>query len=318
MSPRRRFGKKLFRSLLPIVLVLVLALVAVLASIVYGVTRPPRRPYLVTPQTFRDISGTVLRVSDETWSNNDGTRARGWLLRGAEGAPAVIFLHRYGADRSWLFNLGVKLNEAADFTILWPDLRGHAENPAVKYTTFGGQESDDVLAALTYLRSLKTPGGGKLIGNRIGLYGVELGAYTALLASPRESEVRVLVLDSIPRSADELLRNVVHDRYNLDYNFLHKLVGTATRLYLMKTHKGTPSCELAASLKDQRVLLLSGADAGYLRESTQALASCFPIRENVEVKTDLPLSGFRLASATGEQGEGYDRGVIEFFDTNLR
>jgi pimeloyl-ACP methyl ester carboxylesterase len=239
-------------------------------------------------------------------------------LRGAEGAPAVIFLHRYGADRSWLFNLGVKLNEAADFTILWPDLRGHAQNPDVKYTSFGGKESDDVLAAIAYLRSLKTPGGSKLIGNKIGLYGVELGAYAALLAAPKENEVRVLVLDSIPRSGDELLRNVVRDRYELDYNFLHKLVRSATRVYLMSSYNGTASCELAATLKDQRVLLLSGPDAGYLRESTNALASCFPLRENVEVKTDLPLSGFRLASATGEQGEGYDRGVIEFFDTNLR
>ena len=318
MSPRRRFGKKLIKSLLPILLVLALALVAVLGFIVYGVTRPPRRPYLVTPQAFRDISGPVIRVSDETWTNTDGTRARGWLLRGGEGAPAVIFLHRYGADRSWLFNLGVKLNEATDFTILWPDLRGHGQNPLVKYTAFGGLESDDVIAAVGYLRSLKTSTGRKLIGNKIGLYGVELGAYAALLTAPKDNEVSVLVLDSIPRGADGLLRAVVSDRYELDNNLLHNLVQTATRLYLMKGYQNTPSCELAATLNTQRVLLLSGSDAGYLRESTNALAQCFQAKENLEVKTDLPLSGFRLASATGEQGEGYDRGVIEYFDKTLR
>jgi hypothetical protein len=46
--------------------------------------------------------------------------------------------------------------------------------------------------------------------------------------------------------------------------------------------------------------------------------NCFPVPANVETRTDLPLSGFSLPSATGEQGEAYDRVVIEFFDTNLR
>src|SRR5262245_60458377 len=137
MAPRRRIGKKLLKSLLPIVLVLALALVVSIGSIVYSVTRPPRRAYLVTPQGLSQISAIASRVVDESWTNRDGTKARGWLLRGAEGAPAVIFLHRYGADRSWLFNLGLKLNEAADFTVLWPDLRGHGENPPVNATTFG-------------------------------------------------------------------------------------------------------------------------------------------------------------------------------------
>jgi hypothetical protein len=52
-----------------------------------------------------------LKVTDETWTTRDGRRSRGWLLKGAEGAPAVVLLHRYGGDRSWLFNLGVKINE---------------------------------------------------------------------------------------------------------------------------------------------------------------------------------------------------------------
>jgi hypothetical protein len=80
----------------------------------------------------------------------------------------------------------------------------------------------------------------------------------------------------------------------------------------------TNACEIAQSLKDQRVLLLSGADAGYLISSTASLKSCFPNQSNVEIRTDLPLSGLNLPSATGEQGEGYDRIVIDYFDRYLR
>lgn len=318
MAPRRRIGKKLIKSLLPIFLVLALALVVSVGAIVYGVVHPPRRAYLVTPEAFRQISGPVLKVTDETWTNRDGTTARGWLLRGDESAPAVVFLHRYGADRSWLFNLGVKLNEAAGLTILWPDQRGHGLSPPVSSTTFGAKESEDLLSSLDFLRRQKTSSGKRLIGNRIGLYGVELGGYAALRAAPEENEVTALVLDSIPSGPDELLRAAVHYNYDLDNNLLQYLTRVGTRVYLLGKYTSNSSCELARRLTSQRVLLLSGPDAEYLRASTESLAPCFPNTTNPEVKTDLPLTGYRLASATGEQGEGYDRRVIDFFYRNLR
>src|ERR1051326_9239150 len=121
MPPRRRIGKRLIKSFLPIVLVIGLAVVGSLSYIVYCVSRPPKRPYVVTPDSFSQISGRALKVTDETWTTQDGRRSRGWLLKGAEGAPAVVLLHRYGGDRSWVFNLGVKINETTNFTILWPD-----------------------------------------------------------------------------------------------------------------------------------------------------------------------------------------------------
>lgn len=317
MAPPRRFGKKIFKSFLPILLILVVALIVALAVIVSGITRPPQRSYLVTPQTFSQISGTALKVTDENWRNRDGTMARGWLLRGAEGAPAVIFLHRYGGDRSLLFNLGIKINEANNYTILWPDLRGHGMNPAVKWTSFGNREGDDVLAALDFLRGLKSDGRSRLIGERVGIYGVELGAYAAMWAANKNANVQVLVLDSVPRDADELINAAVIGDVNVNNKALLSLARVATRVYFLGHYENKSSCELAASLGDRRVLLLAGADDGYLRDSTKSLESCVQNRANLESKTDLPLTGFTLPSATGEQGEGYDRPVIDFFVKNL-
>jgi pimeloyl-ACP methyl ester carboxylesterase len=318
MALPRRFGKKLLKSLLPILLVLALAVVIALASIIYGITRPPRRAYLVTPQAFSQISGPGLKVTDETWPNRDGTTARGWLLKGTQGAPAVIFLHRYGADRSWLFNLGVKLNEAANFTILWPDLRGHGLNPPVDRTAFGTREGSDVLAALDFLRSLKGASGNQLVGDHSGFYGVELGAYAALHAALHDTGVRVLVLDSVPRDPDELVRAALRDNVGVDNKVLRYLTRGATRIYFLGRYENTAVCEMAASLKGQHVLLLSGEDAGYLHDSTVAFEKCFQNPAELEAKTDLPLTGLDLPSATGEQGEGYDRLVIDFFDKHLR
>lgn len=318
MPPRRRFGKRLIKSLLPIALVIVLAVVGALSFIVYCVSRPTQRPYVVTPDSFSRISGRALKVSDETWTNLDGRQARGWLLKGAEGAPAVVLLHRYGGDRSFLFNLGVKINDATNFTILWPDMRGHGESPLINWTSLGGREGDDVLAALNYLRSLKLENQKTLVGESFGVYGVELGAYSALKAARNESQIKVLVLDSVTKSSSDLLRTAISNCVGIDNSLINYFTRIGMKIYLLGAYDNTNACDFASGIRDQRVLLLSGAEAGNLRDATASLQSCFPVPTNVETRTDLPLSGFSLPSATGEQGEAYDRIVIEFFARNLR
>src|ERR1043166_7234989 len=277
MSPRRRAGRKILAAFLPIILIFLLALAALTGWLVYGVTHPPRRAYLVTPEKFASLSDRGLKATEETWANRDGTRARGWLVRGAEGAPAVVLLHRYGADRSWLLNLGVKLNETTNMTVLLPDLRGHGEQPPVLSTSLGTLEADDVLAALDFLRGLKTPQGRALVGDSVGLYGVELGAYAALEAARSDKGVRALALDSVPDNPDMILASAVKDRARL-----------GTRLSFPGHYKNDSSCPLAESLGDRRALLLSGDDAGPLRLTTEALERCFPSTATVEPQPDLP------------------------------
>src|SRR6266550_5815795 len=183
MSRHRIVARKLLKALLPIVLLIVLAIVAVCAWLVYGITRPPRAAYRVTPQSFSRVTGPVIKGTDVKWKNHDGTEARGWLIKGADEAPAVILLHGYGDDRSWLLNLAVKLNETTNFTVLWPDLRGHGENPPVNRTMLGAVDGDDLRAAIEYLHTLKTSAGKPQVSGAVGVYGVELGAYAALNAA---------------------------------------------------------------------------------------------------------------------------------------
>ena len=317
MARRRRFGKKLFKALVPILLIVVVATAIALGSIVYGITRPPRQSYLVTAQSFSQISGSALKVTDEAWRNRDGSAARGWLLRGAEGAPAVVLLHRYGGDRSWLFNLGIKINETTNFTVLWPDLRGHGVNPPVSYSGFGSLEGDDLVAAVDFLRTVKGYSQRPLVGEAIGAYGVELGAYAALSAASHDPRVKVLVLDSVPSNPDDLVNASVISDVGVNNPVLLALARLATRIYFLGRYENKSSCELAKKIRTQRVLLLAGADNNALRDSTVSVVKCFPNPDNLETKLDLPLTGFTSSSATGEQGEGYDRPVIDFFNKSL-
>ena len=275
MPPRRRIGKRLIKSLLPIALVVVLAVVGAFSFVIYCVTRPTKRPYVVTPESFSRISGRAIKVTDETWPTRDGRSARGWLLKGAEGAPAVVLLHRYGGDRSWLFNLGVKINEATNFTILWPDLRGHGENPPIRWSSLGEREGDDLLDALHYLLSLKSENQKPLVKeSSFGVYGVELGAYTALKTIREEAPLKVMVLDSVVSSPSELLNTAVASCVGIDNSVVQSFSRLAMKMYLLGNYDDTSACSYAHSVnKQQRVLLLSGAEAGKLRDATASLQS---------------------------------------------
>ncbi|HXT61521.1 MAG TPA: alpha/beta hydrolase [Pyrinomonadaceae bacterium] len=313
MAPRRVINR-LLRTFLPIVGIILVAVASVSAWIVYSTTRPPRAKYLITPQTFP--SGPIARASDVTWPNHDGTQARGWLIKGDDGAPAVILLHRYGADRSWLLNMAVKLNESTGFTVLWPDLRGHGEKPPVNWSLFGAIEGDDVTAAIDYLHTLKTTEGKPQTG-LMGVYGVELGAYAALDAAKRYPEVRALAVDSVPASPDEVMRAATGKQIGMSNSFFQILGRWGMKVYSAGKYQNTPACELARALHNEKVLLLSGTANDTWRGSTLELAGCF-VGGNVETKKDLPITGGGLDAATGEQEEAYDRPIIEFFKTTLK
>jgi pimeloyl-ACP methyl ester carboxylesterase len=165
---------------------------------------------------------------------------------------------------------------------------------------------------------LKTPQGRPLAGERVGIYGVELGAYAALQAARQNANVRALVLDSVPDAPDEVLRAAIKAHTGFDNDALGLLAGLGMRAYLLGRFENRAACTVAETLGDRRVLLLSGEDAGPLRLSTETLVKCFPAHANAESQTNLPLTGITLASASPEQGELYDRRVIEFFDRTLR
>nr|MBA2341594.1 hypothetical protein [Pyrinomonadaceae bacterium] len=151
-----------------------------------------------------------------------------------------------------------------------------------------------------------------------GLYGVEMGAYAALAAAGNNDTVRALVLDSVPAAPDVLLRSGVRNVTGFDSALVNGFARGAAQIYYLGRYHNTPSCQLAAPITERRVLLLTGEPAGELRTSTTALATCFPPNTKVELQNALPLTGYNFTSATSEQGETYDRRVIEFFDAALR
>lgn len=310
---KKSIWRKLFASFLrlvfPAILLVVVALVAVAVWLVHRAAEPPRAAYLVTPESLSEFTRNKVKISEETWQNKDATASRGWLLRGGENAPGVVLLHRYGADRSWLLNLGVRLNEATGFTVLIPDQRGHGATPAVKWSGFGGVEGEDLAAAVQFLRNQKTSG-------RIGVYGVEMGALAAVFGAGEERAIQALALDSVPDSSEDVLENIVKARTSVAGEFAYQIACRGTTLYYPKAFRHDSMCDAARQLENRKILLLAGKDAPALQESTVQLGGCLP--KGTQLKTDLPISGFNLINAaTSRQQEDYDQIVINFFRSAL-
>ena len=318
MAVTKRLFKSFSRLLLPIVLLLIGSLIASAIFLAQKASIAPKSTYLVTPEKYGQLSSRGAQITDETWQNADGSTARGWLLRGSSGAPAVILLHAYAADRSYVLNLGVKLNEATDFTILMPDQRGHGDTPHVKQTSFGGCETADALAAIKFLRGLKPDGQTALVGQNIGIYGTEMGALAAVFAARKDESIKSLVLDSVPNGSDELQARATIKRYPFASFITARVAQLGTYLYYYDgCYRRDSACDVAKTLNNRQVLLLAGADAPDFQTSTTTLSRCFPNSTKIQTKTDLNPSGFNITNASLEQSEAYAEYVISFFKQSL-
>jgi pimeloyl-ACP methyl ester carboxylesterase len=313
----KRLFKSVLRLVLPIILLLVLSSLSASLWLVHTSARVEPNTYLVTPAKYGLLSARGAQVTDEKWANKDGSMARGWLLRGSENSPAIILLHKFGADRSYELNLGVKLSEATNYTVLMPDLRGHGEGPMTETSTFGQHETDDTLAAVEYLRSLKTQDGVPLVGSKIGIYGIELGALVALRAASKDPSIAALALDSVPTDSQQVISNAVEHRFPFGSMVTARLAGIGAPIYFYNgsgSFGDAPACETGKMVLDRKVLLLAGVDAPMLQASTTKLGRCIQSGGiNVETKYDLSPSGYSIMNASIDKAQDYEQRVIDFF-----
>ncbi len=318
MSTSTRLFKSIARLLLPALLLIVIAVAGSAVFLVYSTARPLKTRYLVTPDKYGQLSSRAAQVTEESWSNKDGSSSRGWLLRGSDNAPAVILYHKYGADRSHVLNLGVKLNESTNFTVLMPDLRGHGENPSVQNGSFSGCEAEDASSAVEYLKNLKNQNQIGLVGKNIGLFGVEMGALVAISLASKEQTIKAIALDSVPQDSDGLLTAAVNKRYPFASFATAKLAKLGTRFYFFDgCYKREPACDTARGIENRNIMLLAGVDAQDFQDSTTKLSKCFPVSNKSENKLDLSPSGFSITNASMEQSEAYDQRLIDFFRNSL-
>ena len=111
----------------------------------------------------------------------------GWWTDTKQGLPVVLLLHAVRADRATMVSRA-RLLQKHGFSTLLIDLQAHGETPGTAIT-FGKRESEDVVAAIAWIKS-RAP------NRKIGIVGCSLGGAAALLA-PQPLGVDAVVLEAV-------------------------------------------------------------------------------------------------------------------------
>jgi uncharacterized protein len=203
--------------------------------------RPPR---LAIPLVPGDYGLTVETV---TISADDGVRLAAWLLPRA-GAPALVLLHGYPAEKADLLPIAAALSRR--FTVLLLDQRYFGESGG-HATTIGFRERGDLRRAIDFLGSRGF--------KEVGVFGFSLGGAVALLAAAEDPRIRAAA--AYAPFAD--LTVLGHELYAWLWLLKYPLVGMTrvwARLFLGHDITRPAPVEAAARLAVPVLLIASRED----------------------------------------------------------
>lgn len=203
--------------------------------------RPPRMTIPLAPADFK-------LVVEEIWiQTGDGLRLSAWLVP-KPGAPAIVLLHGYPAEKADLLPLAAAL--ARRFTVLLVDLRYFGRSQG-RVTTLGLRERDDLRRTVDALASRGF--------DRVGVFGFSLGGAIAITAAV--DEPRIVAVAAYSPFSD--LRVLAHELYAwmgpLRYPFVG-LMRVWSRVFLGADVTAFPPVAAAARLSIPVYLIASRDD----------------------------------------------------------
>jgi pimeloyl-ACP methyl ester carboxylesterase len=146
-----------------------------------------------------DINASDFPGHPQDFSFNlpGGSRV-GWFFPGLRGAPTIVLCHGYSSSRGELLTLATSLQDR-QYNVFLFDFSGHGDSPGL--TTLGVTEPQELEAALNALARRDD-----VDSQRFGLWGANLGAYTALATAQHDPRVRAFALESVYETPDDFLR----------------------------------------------------------------------------------------------------------------
>ncbi len=144
-------------------------------------------------------------VFDISFYNWRGNLLSGWLGLNAPHAPVIILTHGTPGNRVSMVQRAAFLFKHG-YNVMLFDFQSYGQSQGVM-STLGLVESEDILSAISYLKSLPDTSDSK-----IGVLGLSMGATAAVLAASRTNDIVALVAESCPVDATRVPGDVPNDQ----------------------------------------------------------------------------------------------------------
>ena len=182
-----------------------LALLAFVAAIIIGAIGVGELLSGAAPTSVDSLSGSVssdfpvesVQIPVNGRSDEADAGVHGWLKRGAHGSGVVLLVHSIRSNRVEMLSRAKFLNTEG-YGVLLIDLQAHGETSGDRIT-FGARESEDVEAAVAYLRE-------NFPSEQVAAIGVSLGAAAIVLAK-HALKLDAVVLESLHPTIEEAVDN---------------------------------------------------------------------------------------------------------------
>src|SRR5262245_3400228 len=291
------------RFLFSLVVVVLLA-VGGAYYLLYSATHPPR------DGTRLDPADLMVRTEELTFLASDGVLLSGWLVKGAPRAPLIIMCHDLGGSRSALLGSAAALNRAG-YPLLLFDFRGHGLSGG-SGGYLGVDEKKDILGAVDFLKSRK-----EVDGDRLGLWGIGMGAYAGSLAAVESPEIVALALDSLYPKVSTQLDRLVRDRFPAPLHFLMPALNALYKPYLaLRPTSGTVLSDNLGGLAGRNVLLIAATDPPDRYREEKEIYAALPEGPKGG-KNLLELKASVVTGLYAEDKRIYDQAIVKFFTASL-
>ncbi|MCY3712719.1 MAG: alpha/beta hydrolase [Gemmatimonadetes bacterium] len=218
-------------------------------------------PYLIStlytgsvgsPRTARNTPADHgLDYEEVTLTTSDGLNLAAWYIPNDAGRGTVIYCHGHTNHRGQMLDQAAFLHENGFRGMLF-DFRRHGDSEG-DLTTFGYYEWRDVQAAVRYAVDERGEGGPVI------LWGISMGAATALLAAAEISGVDAVIAESSFYAASETLRSDLNRMFGLPTVPFGFLTGTITELRVGIKIDDLDIGRAVSGLEDTSVLLVGGS-----------------------------------------------------------
>ena len=261
----------------------------------------PRLPITVSPSAWQ------LPYEPVRFQATDGVWLAGWKIARDPQQPWIILCHGLGANRADVLDIAAGLAQAGQNLLLF-DFRAHGESQG-RATSFGWVEQRDLQGALAFLG--KQP---DVPERPYGILGISMGGAVAIMVAARDERIGAIAVDSSYTDLEASIGHHLKLLYHLPrYPFLW-FAGSAYRLrFGVWPSRMAPINEIAWISPRPVLIIQAEADPRMPPDQTRAL-----IEAAREPKHLWIVPGTEHLGAYQSDPEGYQRRLLEFFDTYLK